>query len=443
VGTSNSPQTLARQAATWGDVYNGPALSAVPWYTCGSFQDWSGNITAERGLTEGVSGRWQFPTLWHTFTVDVEPSYNTLQIIMVDTVTLTGLMRNNPLPTPPGGFQPPSPPVRQQSAGSDGGGQTGFYTDADVHSDTGASHWTGQAPAPAPAATPPPATSDADILAGFSSAGGAGAAAYGAGTRRRKAGRRLQDFNLRNNPPISSAQWRWLTHVVNTSTADWLIVVGNDPIWSAGEHGPTWRLVDDLLPLLDAHGAALYIGGRDPLSQHFKPTAQFSNVDVITVGNGAAGNASMAALLPSAALNPPGSLAFVFGNDTGFVTINLTPPGPERPPSTLTVTFFDSQATELYSFSKQNNRTPPDPFGGHGVATTAPVQLRHEKLWLLSGAAVFFLGGGGYFAYLAASAPEEAPKRVRRSTKARAGAGELRPLLGGRRGENTLDDTGL
>ena len=51
---------------------------------------------------------------------------------------------------------------------------------------------------------------------------------------------------------VSTDQWSWLRHCLNVSTAEWIIVVGNDPMWSVGDHGPTWGLVTALLPLLQA-----------------------------------------------------------------------------------------------------------------------------------------------------------------------------------------------
>ena len=45
------------------------------------------------------------------------------------------------------------------------------------------------------------------------------------------------------------------------------VVVGNDPVWSVGIHGPSWGLVERLLPAMDAAGVALYISGRDLVMQ--------------------------------------------------------------------------------------------------------------------------------------------------------------------------------
>ena len=38
---------------------------------------------------------------------------------------------------------------------------------------------------------------------------------------------------------------------LESSTADWLIVIGNDPVWSAGANGPTPGLAGRLLPMLE------------------------------------------------------------------------------------------------------------------------------------------------------------------------------------------------
>ena len=174
---------------------------------------------------------------------------------------------------------------------------------------------------------------------------------------RRAAGRRrrLQDFNHNLNPPISVVQWSWVTTTLAQSTADWLIVVGNDPVWSVGQHGPTWALVDKLLPLMDAAGVALYISGRDPIAQHIAPSTTFPNVDFAGVGIGSAVNASQAAApQPSLALVPQGSLAWVYGGGTGFLTASVGNSSGED--STLTVDFYGAAGSVLYSFTKGNPR---------------------------------------------------------------------------------------
>lgn len=48
-----------------------------------------------------------------------------------------------------------------------------------------------------------------------------------------------------------------LTHLraqseLKNSTADWIVVVGNDPIWSVGANGPAPGLAARLLPMLNA-----------------------------------------------------------------------------------------------------------------------------------------------------------------------------------------------
>ena len=99
--------------------------------------------------------------------------------------------------------------------------------------------------------------------------------------------------------------------------------VGNDPVWSVGEHGPTWALVDQLLAPMDAAGVALYISGRDPFMQHLLPTAEFPSVDFAGIGNGAYANASMAASKPNTELVPNNTLSYVYGGGTGFMTASV------------------------------------------------------------------------------------------------------------------------
>ena len=61
----------------------------MPWYITGGFQDWLGNASAEREMTAPAPARWQYPSLWHSLYVTVP--LGTLEIFMVDTVTLTGV----------------------------------------------------------------------------------------------------------------------------------------------------------------------------------------------------------------------------------------------------------------------------------------------------------------------------------------------------------------
>ena len=231
---------------------------------------------------------------------------------------------------------------------------------------------------------------------------------------------------------------------LKASTADWLIVVGNDPLWSAGASGPAPGLADKLLPLMNeavrdttlpqpassqpfltnfAHGqgVSVYIGGRDPLAQHFAPVASAPNVDVIVVGNGAAGNTSMAALLPNLAACPPGSLKFSYGAGAGFATLGFAVPDNSKQ-AALTVTFYDETGAALYSFSKNATRS--------GHAAPPPVRGLHGNrsgLLLLICLAVIVAAGIGYFARLATlPIDDDPPERKRRMRAARAE--EIKPL---------------
>ena len=139
----------------------------------------------------------------------------------------------------------------------------------------------------------------------------------------------------------------------------------NDPVWSAGEHGPTWALADKLLPLMEEAGVALYIGGRDPIAQHITPSPAGAAVDFIGVGNGQVGNASQAAELPNEGLCPDGAVAWAYGGSSGFVFVEILNPTVNTP-SAMTVTFYDHNGDTLYSFTKSNPRA----YKGYTVTAT-------------------------------------------------------------------------
>ena len=63
-----------------------------------------------------------------------------------------------------------------------------------------------------------------------------------------------------------SEQLRWLEKTLAASTADYLWVSGHYPIYSQCQHGPTWRLIRNVLPLMKKYGASGYIAGHDHCS---------------------------------------------------------------------------------------------------------------------------------------------------------------------------------
>jgi len=405
-----------------------------PQYLVAGFVDWLGNCTAERSFTDlDPSKRWNYPDLWHTVNVAVPPDWGTMQIILLDTVTLSGEMNDNNgahniplgLGSPPGfeSFTPaptaapipvtlaaapipavttPIAPVPAISRAATPTAVRAASPNATVaHTRTPAAVSVKKPAAAGPKAAPKPKT--------VVSASGT---ATEAGSRRR-----LRDFNRNYNPPISTLQWQWLEAYLNASTAQWLVVVGNDPIWSAGEHGPTWSLVDKLLPILDAAGVSLYISGRDPLAQHFVPTAEYPSVDFVGIGTGAGANASQAETLPSGSLNPSGTLQWSYGASGAFLTVSMGVDSRDAKSTLMTVTFYGEGGEILHSFTKPNPRTkgsadpPTGRLSGSGgsVAATAIGEGALVLVMLF----VIICGGVGYFWHLSNAPPEkEKVKRV-------------------------------
>ena len=53
----------------------------------------------------------------------------------------------------------------------------------------------------------------------------------------------------------AAQQWAWIEKSISESTADFLLVGGHYPVYSACEHGNSQNLIDYLQPLLVQYGA--------------------------------------------------------------------------------------------------------------------------------------------------------------------------------------------
>jgi len=149
--------------------------------------------------------------------------------------------------------------------------------------------------------------------------------------------------------PYSYEESSWIEKRLQSSTADWIFVVGHFPIWSVAEHGPTNSLVKDLLPLLQQYGAAIYFSGHDHDLQHLNDG---SSVDFVVTGAGHSSEHSMkhAKDVPSESLKyfyPTNSTDI--GHHGGFVAVNVTP-------DEVTVTYINDLGENLYNFTKPNPR---------------------------------------------------------------------------------------
>eukprot|EP00929_Paragymnodinium_shiwhaense_P041806 TRINITY_DN2170_c0_g1_i3.p1 TRINITY_DN2170_c0_g1~~TRINITY_DN2170_c0_g1_i3.p1 ORF type:complete len:585 (+),score=88.20 TRINITY_DN2170_c0_g1_i3:108-1757(+) len=103
-------------------------------------------------------------------------------------------------------------------------------------------------------------------------------------------------------------QLTWLVKELERSTADWKIVFGHHPVYSAGHHGTTHVLVRELDPLMREHGVTMYVSGHD----HSKQILEYEGMTYIVTGAGGA------ALRQRSNEQPEGSLKGYWG-DGGFV----------------------------------------------------------------------------------------------------------------------------
>jgi 3',5'-cyclic AMP phosphodiesterase CpdA len=181
----------------------------VPWYVVGGNHDYYGSITAQVEYSK-KSTRWHFPSLYYK--QDLAFDNVSLTLIGIDTWRLNG------------GDTYVSYDPKQGK---------GFIRDVQ--------------------------RLDADLESGKLSA-------ETHATISRNFPKADGDFEETSDDVQLAQIEEWLS----ASTADWLVVFGHFPCFSAtkGEHGDTPLLVEALVPLLAKYGVDAYLSGHDHILQH-------------------------------------------------------------------------------------------------------------------------------------------------------------------------------
>jgi tartrate-resistant acid phosphatase type 5 len=81
-------------------------------------------------------------------------------------------------------------------------------------------------------------------------------------------------------------QMQWIEEQLAAKRAPFTIVAGHHPVYSDASHGDTAELVKDLGPLLEKHGAHIYLCGHDHDLQHLE-IEKFRTSFVLSGGGGA------------------------------------------------------------------------------------------------------------------------------------------------------------
>ena len=84
------------------------------------------------------------------------------------------------------------------------------------------------------------------------------------------------------SPLASEEHWDWIERRLSASTADYLLVAGHYPVYSACSHGSTPVLVERLDPLLRRYGVTAYLSGHDHCQMHVRR----GGIDHVLTGTG-------------------------------------------------------------------------------------------------------------------------------------------------------------
>ena len=116
---------------------------------------------------------------------------------------------------------------------------------------------------------------------------------------------------------MCAAQLDWLDGALAASTADFLLVAGHYPAYSACAHGNTEWVLDTLLPRLVASHATAYVSGHDHCGEFLAPASGVG--DLVFVVSGAGDGCCYAG--SNVAGVPAGSLKFLQSGEHNFSTV--------------------------------------------------------------------------------------------------------------------------
>jgi tartrate-resistant acid phosphatase type 5 len=122
----------------------------------------------------------------------------------------------------------------------------------------------------------------------------------------------------------------------NNSAKSWKFAIGHHPVFSAGNHGDSWMIMDDLLSLFNKCQVDLYLAGHDHHQEHL----EMANIDFVVQGAAA----ETRSVNRNISRSDPVKSKFA-STKIGFSILEVT----QR---FYKVSYFDVQSKLLYSFTR-------------------------------------------------------------------------------------------
>ena len=145
----------------------------------------------------------------------------------------------------------------------------------------------------------------------------------------------------------ASEQWSWLSSTLQSSVADFVIVVGHYPVYSPCEHGNTETLVQHLKPLLQEFQAH-YFGGHDHCLSAVQESGSPVNYFVSGMGETCCYKASNVLSLPEKLEHAWWSAAETKTGGAGFAAVTIGGTSSEGGGGGMDVVFYDEGGHVLY-----------------------------------------------------------------------------------------------
>ena len=188
----------------------------------------------------------------------------------------------------------------------------------------------------------------------------------------------LSDISEEEKIILQQQQLNALEASLRVSDADWKIVTGHYPIYSAGEHGDTEQLIDNVVPLLKRYNVDMYMNGHDHTLQHIS----WGGIEYFTIGRGT----NVKGELENQSVAMGGLLYEDLSIGFGSVTVTS---------NTLTVNIYNDDGNSMYAYTLTSSSN--DESGSSNSACTSDEDGEDEKAeianWIWQGGVVIFIIG--------------------------------------------------
>ena len=165
---------------------------------------------------------------------------------------------------------------------------------------------------------------------------------------------------------------------LQSSSADWKIVVGHYPVYTTGGNGDTQQLVEKLVPLMKRYNVDMYVNSHTHILEHIS----WEGIEYFTIGKGT--NLDGSSRSPSVAAD---GLMYADTTSIGFGAITATT-------DALHVSIYNDDGNSIYTYTLAGSTSSEDEEDdGNSACTADEDEVEDVPAWIWQGGVIVFIIG--------------------------------------------------